>query len=425
MGIAVFCYCFELEAKEILIKSPGSYRNIQPQIQVAVDSANNGDVLILPAGEFAINETVIITKFISIKGHGLGITILYWGKPVQQTKILPFGDLSIFNYKINSTKASGIRVSGICFKGIEATLRPGDGKNYFPLSGVKFLNCAGFTVEHCRFEYFGYAGVSVFHQDTIANGLIRKNEFYHNAMSGLGYGVLVYGESKTWVEDPKFGSSNFIFIEDNVFEFHRHSIASGGGSLFVFRHNYVMDNIVHPGGHAVDTHEARESNSTYNSLGSRASEVYDNIFINRKDIKGEAIVKADRMTIFLEDAAIAIRAGDAVVFNNEARGYKCCVKLSNWYLEGSEQNYPVVGGPGYLSGKKLGPAHRGDRFPESDGDAFIWNNRVSTTLQGQWNKPGYPAFVNTELSWWIEGRDYHLKTKPGYKPYPYPYIMKK
>jgi hypothetical protein len=404
--------------KEIIIKSPCSYRNIQLLIQKTVDTAGNGDVLILPAGEFAIDETVIITKFISIRGQGLDKTILYWNKPIGQTKRLGWGELAIFNFKINSTKVSGILVSGICFKGVETTLRPGDGKIFLKLSGINLVKCVGFTIEHCRFEYCGYAGISVFHQDTIANGLIRKNEFFHNAMRGLGYGVCVYGEDKTWVGDPKFGSSNFIFVEDNVFEFHRHSIVSGGGSLFVFRHNYVLDNVVHPGGHAVDTHEAREPDSDFNKRGSRASEVYDNVFINRKDIEGKDIDKPDGITIFLEDAAIAIRSGDAVVFNNEVRGYKWGVKLSNWYLEGTEQKYPVFESPGYPSGKKLGPDHRGDKFPQSDGDAFIWNNKVSATLQGKWADS---SFLNTEPSWWIEGRDYHLKPKPGYTPYPYPY----
>lgn len=408
-------------AREITIKSPGSYRNIQELIQQSVDSAEDGDVIILPEGEFAINETVLITKFISIKGQGILKTILYWNKPIQQTGQRGWGELTIFNFRINNTRPSGIKVSGIFFKGVEATLRPGDGKNFVRLSGINLLKCVGFTIEHCRFEYFGYAGVSVFHQDTLANGLIRKNEFYHNAMRGLGYGVLVYGESKKWVDDPKLGSSNFIFVEDNVFNFHRHSIASGGGGLFVFRHNYVVDNIVHPGGHAVDTHEAREADNSTNSIGNRACEVYDNIFFNKKGVDGRDIDKPDGLTPVPEDAAVAIRAGDAVVFNNQACGYKRCVKLSNWYLEGTVQDYPIVGGPGYLSGKNLGPDHRGDQFPASDGDTFIWNNKVSVSLHGKWNRPNFPAFVNTESAWWLEGRDYHLKPKPGYKPYPYPY----
>lgn len=408
-----------VEAKEIFVRNPGSDKDISPMIQEAVDAAEDGDVLILPGAAFAISETIIINRFISIKGQGIQKTMLYWGKPVQRTKSLPFGDLCIFNFKINSTKKSGIVVSGIYFKGIASTIQIGDGKSFLPLAGIKFLNCIGFTVEKCRFDFFGYAGVAVFHQDTIANGLIRKNQFYHNAMRGLGYGVVVYGESKVWVEDPKLGSSNFIFVEDNVFEYHRHSIASGGGSLFVFRHNYVLDNILSPGGHAVDTHEAREPTATYNSLGSRASEVYDNVFINRKDLNGRDLSdKSDRLSFFLEDAAVAIRSGDAVVYNNEASGYNWCVKISNWYLEGTEQPYPVFGGPGYLSGKTLGPGHRGNKAPESDGDLFFWNNKVRPGLTSKWNST---SFINTEPSWWIEGRDYHQQYKPGYKPYPYPY----
>ena len=99
---------FQTAAREITIKSPGSYHNIQGLIQQAVDSADDGDVIILPEGEFAINETVLITKFISIKGQGILKTILYWSKPIQQTGQRGWGELTIFNFRINNTKPSGI-----------------------------------------------------------------------------------------------------------------------------------------------------------------------------------------------------------------------------------------------------------------------------------------------------------------------------
>ena len=55
----------------------------------------------------------------------------------------------------------------------------------------------------------------------------------------LGYGVVIYGEDETWVPDPQFGSGNFIFIEDNTFIEHRHSVACGGTGRYVFRNNHV------------------------------------------------------------------------------------------------------------------------------------------------------------------------------------------
>lgn len=129
--------CINVKAKDIIIKNPGSYRNIQTLIQQAVDSAENGDVIILPAGDFAINETVLITKFISIRGQGILKTILYWNKPIPQPgQRSSSGELAIFNFKIKNTQPSGIRVSGICFNGVMTTLRPGMEKT---LSGFREL----------------------------------------------------------------------------------------------------------------------------------------------------------------------------------------------------------------------------------------------------------------------------------------------
>ena len=64
-------------AKDHLVKSPGNHNDIQPAIQAAVDEAVNGDLIILPEGEFQFNKSVVITRFISIKGQGLKKTTLY------------------------------------------------------------------------------------------------------------------------------------------------------------------------------------------------------------------------------------------------------------------------------------------------------------------------------------------------------------
>lgn len=58
-------------AKDIVVKSPGNNKDIQPAIQEAVDMASDGDRIILPEGEFVVNKSVLITKFISFSGKGL------------------------------------------------------------------------------------------------------------------------------------------------------------------------------------------------------------------------------------------------------------------------------------------------------------------------------------------------------------------
>lgn len=418
----IFLFCFiSASSKDILVENPGNHNDIQPNLQAAVDKAVNGDVVILPEGEFILNKGVIIKKFISLKGQGLSKTILYRSKALIDSLMRGKDWRTMIVYDIGSDDSSGIVVSGICFRGKKPSVTPGDGGSIVESNGLMMIQCVDFLIEYCRFEYFRSAGIEVRHKDSLARGLIRKNEFYYNAGFGLGYGVVVYGASKTWIQDPHFGSSNFIFVEDNTFDYHRHSIAAGGCALFVFRHNTVLNNIAASGGHAIDTHEARPGEGS--KYGTRAVEVYDNNLVNTTYTYRDPIVKGEETRLAsLEESGIAIRNGEAVVYNNSVKGYRYAVSLSNWYFGGTTQPYPVLYGPGYLSGKEFGPNHTGDHAPYSNGDVFIWNNRVDPFLSGTWNS--YAPFHNEEPVWWKDGRDYHLEPKPDYKPYPYPYPVK-
>ncbi|MBS1632650.1 MAG: right-handed parallel beta-helix repeat-containing protein [Bacteroidetes bacterium] len=422
--LVVFLFFFSATGfcKDIIIKSPGNHNDIQPAIQEAVDKALDGDRIILPEGQFIVNLSVQISKFISISGEGLDKTFLYRSDSIPDRTLSSKGWEAFFVFNIRRDIPSDIVVSGICFKGRKPSVVNGDGGSRASTVGIRMIGCVDFIIENCRFEYFGNTGISVRHKDTLARGLIRHNEFYFNARSGLGYGITIVGEGKQWVKDPKFGSSNFIFIEDNQFDYHRHSIASNDGALFVVRYNTILNNVAASGDHAIDMHEGRPG--TDEPMGSRAMEVYNNVIVNNTYTFGGKIKKGEWYGMSsLENAGVAVRNGEALVYNNEVKGYRYAVVLSNWYLGGTPQPYPVKYGPGYLSGMEFGPGHTGDLPPKSDGDVFIWNNKISPFLDDEWNV--FPSFNNEETSWWKEGRDYHLEAKPGYKAYPYPYPVKK
>lgn len=406
-------------AKDIVVGSPGNHNDIQPAIQNAVDEALDGDRVILPEGEFVINASVQITKFISFLGKGLKKTILYRSEAVPDSVFSQRDWRYIFFFNIQNDKPSNILVSGICFRGKKPAVAFRGAGSRASTIGVRMFECVDFVIENCRFEYFGNAGISVRHKDTLARGLIRKNEFYYNARFGLGYGVVITSSGKQWVDDPQFGSSNFIFIEDNVFDYHRHSVASSGCALFVVRYNKILNNIAASGGHAIDMHEARPGNG--DAFGTRAMEAYNNILINNTYLNNIPIQKENRQDTAnkLETAGFGVRNGDALVYNNTVKGYRYAVRLSNWYLGNTQQPYPVVYGPGYKSGKQFGPDHSGSIPPQSDGDVFIWDNKNSPLPDDAADSQA--SFSNEKPEWWKEGRDYHLAPKPRYKPYPYPY----
>lgn len=217
-----------VNAAVIYVTNPGDNMDIQPNIQAAVDSADNGDIIFIPAGTFVFNDSVLITKFISFKGAGIRSTILKRPESVPDIFLI---FRSMFNFDINDTASSYIVVSDITFKS------KSDSSSVALDFGIKMNKCVDFFITRCRFERFGRAAVYVKHTDTLAGGLISNNEFYHNSKGsdGLdwGYGIEIYGDNYKWVDSPEFGTDNFIFIENNKFDYHRHAIAAGGAGYML------------------------------------------------------------------------------------------------------------------------------------------------------------------------------------------------
>lgn len=417
-----------LNASVIKVQSPGSDQDIQPAIQSAVNKAVKGDIIELPAGQFIANKSVVINKFISIKGQGLGKTILYRAETVLDATLSQSSDWrGIFRFEINSNSSSGIVVSGITFKSKKASMLDGDGLSRASDIGIEMVKCVDFVITGCRFENFGNGAVSIIHDDSIVGGLICKNEFVHNVKGydglGLGYGVVVYGANKKWLSNPRFGSSNFIFIENNLFDYHRHSVAGGGNALYVFRYNDVRNNTAGNTNHAIDAHEARlQSGGNYYS--SRAIEVYNNKIVNTTFKDGTTNcpngtpITAGKSVDWLTEAAICTRGGEAIIHDNYIEGYRFGVGLvANNVLTNP---YPIPYQQGYLSAVKFGANHTGVDNEKGSGDVFLWNDnyKIYSTKSTQ-----NVYFWNYSKDYLKAERDYHLSAKPNYTPFTYPHPL--
>jgi hypothetical protein len=423
LALSSSMFCF---GKTIKVTSPGNDVNIQPAIQAAVISAVNGDVIELPAGQFIVNSNVLITKFISFKGAGLGKTILYRSEAAPDD-LLSTGVnwRGIFRFNINSTLKSGIVVSDITFKSKKPSVVSGDGLSVAADIGIEMVNCVDFVITRCRFENFGNGAVSVMHDDSIVGGLIFKNEFYHNVKGydglGLGYGIVIYGANRKWIASPRFGSSNFIFVEDNVFDYHRHSIAAGGCGLYVFRHNTVKNNVAANTAHAIDAHEASLAAGD-NYYSTRAIEVYNNDIVNTTfrdgtgNVANGTVITAGKSVTLLVECAIRPRGGEAVIHDNYIEGYRFGVGLINTLAT----KYPSSYQQGYLSGLKYGDTHTGVDGDKGNGDIFIWNDNFKL-YDIRTNQNVY--FYNYSPDYIKSDRDYHLFAKANYNTYTYPHPL--
>ncbi len=420
VSAALLCHA-STQAAVITVQNPGNNADIQPNLQAAVNAAQNGDEVDIPAGQFIVNKHVVITKFVTIRGQGLDKTILFRSESTLDTLLSASPDWAgILYFNINSPAPSGIQVTGICFKSKQPCVTLGDGLSRASDIGIEMIQCVDFVISDCRFQYFGSAGIYVIHDDSIVGGLIQRNQFYHNAKGpdalGEGYGVAVFGTNNKWIANPRLGTSNFIFVENNTFDYHRHSIAAGGCGLYVFRHNSVINNIAGGGDHAVDAHAARMTPGL-NYYGTRAVEVYNDSIVNTTFKDGTPIIPGQSAQN-LSNNGVLIKSGDAVIHDNYIQGFRFGVGIIDDQVSGT-QAYPIFTQPGYLSGLWYGPSNTGVTGQDGDGDLFTWNNAF-TPYAGTYSSS---VFYNFQPQYFVQDRDYHLFAKPSYTPYPYPHPL--
>ena len=240
--------------------------------------------------------------------------------------------------------------------------------------GLSFLNgCKDFLVFNTRFRDFVNRGISVRGN---ARGVIFHNEFVNNFRAGqtrgtTGYGVVVYGDG-TW-PPLELGTANAVFVEDNVFTGNRHHIASNNGSRYVFRHNTVTGTEPVKNWSMVDAHGFASA-----PRGSRSWEIYNNTF------------SADLPPGIAARTAMGIAGGDGVIFNNVLATPHTIDNTIELWAPSQAPTYPAK-----------------DQMTEG----YFWDNRPNIVM-------------NHAPSNFVEGREYFMQARPGYRPYPYPHPLR-
>jgi hypothetical protein len=193
----------------------------------------------------------------------------------------------------------------------------------------------------------------------------------------VGYGVGIGAPGTTfWEDDANKVLGKYlnysVYIEDCYFSKWRHCVSSNDGAHYVFRHNTVEYDV---GYGSVDAH------GTYTYVGTRAIEVYENIFKDARGIEEGLDVTED---------VIFLRGGAAVIFNNHVENYQH--RFIYAIREGNvEKCWPH--------------------------DVWIWNNTLPSEM------PVIYVYEDPDKGAPVEGVDYFLYTKADYTPYPYPHPL--
>jgi hypothetical protein len=245
-------------------------------------AALNGDTITVPAGIFTWSTPVTLSKAITLQGEGSGITVI---RDAVQSKAL-------LTWNLVANKAS--RMTGIEFRNGGRTARRF--KGIIPINGIAYDNRT-MRIDHCKFEHLN--GLALQFRDVI--GVADHNVFLETGNQAIQvwnqkWGGRTFGNG-SWMDTNHFGTSRFMFIEDNAFIYGAAypAIDAYGGARYVARHNTFVN--CNQGGHGTEGQRNR---------GMRAIESYNNRFIGN-DTPG---------------VLINIRSGVALVHDNIVSGDK-------------------------------------------------------------------------------------------------------
>ena len=382
----------------------------QADVQAAINSASDGDTVIIPAGTCVWNTTVSWTnKAIILQGNGIGNTIINdeTGDAADEVLLL-----------INGTDNEKWRVTGFSFI---------SGTTSTQLIKVK-SSSHQWRIDNCRFEIES-TGIRIIPSSNQSYGLIDHCQFYSD---GGGNGVAIFGSGASdWNTDLSLGSADAVYIEDCSFEWDNNAIDSAidayNGARFVFRYNNCS---------GIDLHWHGMDSGGYHAPVS--FEVYSNVF--DQVTKGNPIARP-----------IYIRGGSGVIYENYFYGdystdafvftYNCMCKDETicsdpWPECDWSSGTTDASGIFYCSEQ---PA----RSPDADSDGFYdleplyeWNNIwcLATDCSGGQQNINYSVSdiagctngdgLNlTDI--YVENRDYYNDTqRPGYIAYEYPHPLR-
>lgn len=258
---------------------------------------------------------------------------------------------------------------------------------------IEIYNAVDWRVDHCWFQHCTGGAVYV---TSPSGGKLRGVVDHCRLINTYGYVEWGYEEcsacygihlkqsgTQEWEDDitKVLGhyNDNTVFIEDCYFSRWRHCVCSLDNGHWVFRHNTIeYDSIVG----SLDLH------GTYNYVGSRASEIYNNLIIdpvmNKHPDNWDSTTPANGQ----DGTGVQWRGGGGVFFDNYVRNYRFGIIMTD---EGDVQKcYPH--------------------------DIWIWNNtwenvlnRINVSYQGNYQ-------ITRDV-------DYFLYAPSWYTPYPYPHPL--
>jgi len=431
-------------------------------VQTAVNSASEGDAVVIPPGTVQWSGTLSITKKITLSGQGsYAVDANHNDIGTWPLKITTTSGNSYPLITFNASAGSGIvRITGIFFEGDTF----GTGYKWWePVQhgfiAEKIANAATYRIDNCKFHNTGNTGdyaADIGTNSVLAFGLMDHNYHYSDRGAGKtwmiqrvdasehpgGVGGTDWSGTVAWSQDMVWGSANFVFIEDctikrpNSTSWAPLTIDANAGGRVVFRYNYQENGLI-------ETHSQTGGGNTRSGQG---MEIYNNTFVSQWNIY----------------EVLFLRGGTWLIHNNTFRGspqnwirMTDTMRAGNWgTVDGTKLwdgncnsctnqhgicplgcgNASYVTGYPYLDQLGMGKAatraqNSAALQPQVHQPARIWNNGGDLPAGSGAGAETYnKRIVNMASALIVENRDYYFSNdataeEPGYTPYTYPHPL--
>jgi hypothetical protein len=225
-------------------------------IQAKINLARDGDTVTVPAGTARWTVPLEITKNITVRGAGIGRTVIYDTVPRTQLCLL----------HVTLSGNLPFRLSGLEFRGDSSVTKP-NGGGVIRLRGMPGVT-SNFRLDHCKFSgLYGLALrltdlIGVMDHCTVDTVNFQCIQAYHYTWGGGDFG---HG---SWADLPYWGTNKFLFIEDCTFSTvtGRAALDCYEGSRVVVRHNTLNNALVSAHG------------TEGQGRGTKQLEIYNNVF---------------------------------------------------------------------------------------------------------------------------------------------------